>query len=179
MRKKDGASKAGRNLWKQKLERADKKEAAVVEPWLKKDIAVDLVKTGQALLSIPRQHFQSIEALIAASLYIRQAGVRIGKIAGKDLVPDHALALSGIVSDELVAVSLKHEHAIQYLRREEVEMGWIEIPGTGNQKMAGQTATVRPGWALIQYQSIPLGWIKILQNRINNYYPKEWRILRK
>lgn len=179
LRKKDGANKAGRNLWKQKLERADKKEAGIIEPWLKKDIAVDLLKIGQALLAIPRQHFQSIEALMAASLYIRQAGVRIGKIAGKELIPDHALALSSIVNDKLVAVSLKHEYAIQYLRREEVEMRWIEISGRENQKMAGQTATVRPGWTLLQYQSAPLGWIKILQNRINNYYPKEWRILKK
>ncbi|MCB9291905.1 MAG: hypothetical protein H6559_02045 [Lewinellaceae bacterium] len=25
--------------------------------------------------------------------------------------------------------------------------------------------------------SMPLGWIKGLKNRINNYFPREWRIL--
>ena len=32
------------------------------------------------------------------------------------------------------------------------------------------------GWALACYQAQPMGWIKGLKNRINNYYPKEWRI---
>ncbi|WP_462243937.1 methyltransferase RsmF C-terminal domain-like protein [Ferruginibacter sp.] len=35
------------------------------------------------------------------------------------------------------------------------------------------------GWALISYRQLSLGWVKILSNRINNYYPKEWRILNK
>jgi NOL1/NOP2/fmu family ribosome biogenesis protein len=34
------------------------------------------------------------------------------------------------------------------------------------------------GWALMMYESMPLGWAKILPNRINNYYPKELRILK-
>ena len=31
-------------------------------------------------------------------------------------------------------------------------------------------------WILISYQGIGLGWCKNLGNRLNNYYPKEWRI---
>jgi NOL1/NOP2/fmu family ribosome biogenesis protein len=31
---------------------------------------------------------------------------------------------------------------------------------------------------LVKYQGHPLGWINVLQNRINNYYPKELRILK-
>ncbi|MEG0796094.1 MAG: RNA methyltransferase [Odoribacter sp.] len=31
-------------------------------------------------------------------------------------------------------------------------------------------------WLLISYQHIALGWCKNLGNRLNNYYPKEWRI---
>jgi NOL1/NOP2/fmu family ribosome biogenesis protein len=38
---------------------------------------------------------------------------------------------------------------------------------------------VGSGWAVVTYRSLPLGWIKLLQNRVNNYYPKEWRILNK
>ena len=31
-------------------------------------------------------------------------------------------------------------------------------------------------WALISYKKHPLGWVKKVGNRINNYFPKEYRI---
>ena len=56
--------------------------------------------------------------MIADVAYIRKAGVPMVN-SGKELVPDHALAVSTIVSGETVAISLKEE-ALQYLRKEEV-----------------------------------------------------------
>jgi NOL1/NOP2/fmu family ribosome biogenesis protein len=35
------------------------------------------------------------------------------------------------------------------------------------------------GWATVKYRDVALGLVKILPNRINNYYPREWRILNK
>lgn len=32
------------------------------------------------------------------------------------------------------------------------------------------------GWAILCYQGLPLGLIKNLGSRSNNYYPTEWRI---
>jgi NOL1/NOP2/fmu family ribosome biogenesis protein len=32
------------------------------------------------------------------------------------------------------------------------------------------------GWSLMTFEGHPLGWAKLLPNRINNYYPKEIRI---
>ncbi len=32
------------------------------------------------------------------------------------------------------------------------------------------------GWQLVKYSGLNLGWIKVLEQRINNYYPSEWRI---
>ncbi|HAP01108.1 MAG TPA: hypothetical protein DCQ93_04195, partial [Bacteroidetes bacterium] len=32
------------------------------------------------------------------------------------------------------------------------------------------------GWLLAQYENHPLGWLKSLGNRMNNYFPTEWRI---
>ena len=34
------------------------------------------------------------------------------------------------------------------------------------------------GWHVVNFQNNPLGWINILENRVNNYYPKELRILK-
>ncbi|TAJ53096.1 MAG: hypothetical protein EPO58_10940, partial [Chitinophagaceae bacterium] len=28
------------------------------------------------------------------------------------------------------------------------------------------------------FEELPLGWVKVLPNRVNNYYPAEWRILK-
>jgi len=99
--------------------------------------------------------------IIADNLYIRKAGVAIGKVAGKDLIPDHSLAVSTIISSEIVGISLKLNEALQYLRKEEV-------------KTDGEVK----GWALVLYEGVKLGWIKVLSTRTNNYYPKEWRILK-
>jgi NOL1/NOP2/fmu family ribosome biogenesis protein len=32
------------------------------------------------------------------------------------------------------------------------------------------------GWILARFEGHNLGWLKVLKNRSNNYYPKEWRI---
>jgi NOL1/NOP2/fmu family ribosome biogenesis protein len=34
------------------------------------------------------------------------------------------------------------------------------------------------GWQLVSYKGFKLGWVNALSNRINNYYPKEMRILK-
>jgi len=83
---------------------------------------------------------------------------------GKDMVPDHELALSLIINkDEFLQTQLTKDQAIQYLRRDNIT--GLEI----NDK----------GWSLMCYEGQPLGWAKLLPNRINNYYPKEIRILSK
>jgi NOL1/NOP2/fmu family ribosome biogenesis protein len=66
-----------------------------------------------------------------------------------------------MMTEKFVAVSLKKDDALQYLRRQEVKID------TGHK-----------GWCLVRYEGLNLGWVKVLRNRINNYYPKEWRILK-
>ena len=97
--------------------------------------------------------------MVSADLYIRSAGVVVGSMTGKELIPDHALALSTLLNLKFVTVPLKKEEALQYLRKEEVKI-----------------SALHKGWAVVQYEGMNLGWIKILENRSNNYYPKEWRI---
>jgi len=88
-----------------------------------------------------------------------QWGLRVGQIKGKTLVPDHALALSLSINSKIPTIEVSKADALAYLRREPLSLPSIE-----------------KGWALIQYEGINLGWVKVLPNRINNYFPKEWRI---
>ena len=78
---------------------------------------------------------------------------------GKDLVPNHELAISLIVGSELPKLKLSREQSISYLKRDELRI----------------QADIR-GWALMCFEGHPLGWAKILDNRLNNYFPKEIRI---
>ena len=77
------------------------------------------------------------------------------------LVPDHSLALSMVISEEIPFNEVVYEQAIKYLQRQDVNF-----------------ETVKKGWQLMQYKGHNLGWINVLPNRINNYYPKELRILK-
>jgi 16S rRNA C967 or C1407 C5-methylase (RsmB/RsmF family)/NOL1/NOP2/fmu family ribosome biogenesis protein len=143
------------------LQKASKNELAIIQPWLQQDSLVQLWKQKEDLFAFP-QTLEKELLTIVDNVYVRRAGTTIGKIAGTDLIPDHALAVSTLVNGSIVAVTLKKEEAIQYLRKDEVSI-----------------ATTHKGWTLVQFEQYNLGWIKVLQNRINNYYPQGWRILKR
>jgi NOL1/NOP2/fmu family ribosome biogenesis protein len=67
--------------------------------------------------------------------------------------------MSNYRSDLLPSIELNYDDAILYLQKN-------DMPSQGNAK----------GWHLMKYKNYALGWAKLLGNRINNAYPKEWRI---
>lgn len=96
-----------------------------------------------------QQHFRVI-----------QAGTPLAELKGNKLVPDHALALSvHLNGNHFTQIELNKEEALNFLRKEA-----LSIPYHNR------------GFGLVTYDSIPLGWVNILDHRINNLYPKEWRI---
>jgi 16S rRNA C967 or C1407 C5-methylase (RsmB/RsmF family)/NOL1/NOP2/fmu family ribosome biogenesis protein len=117
-------------------------------------------KVNDDWMAINSQHRDSLN-LLQHHLYIKKSGVRIGKLAGRDLIPDHDLALSNIVNkDAVLQTELSYEDAILYLRRENLTLN-----------------TDKKGWSLMTFGGLAMGWAKLLPNRVNNYYPKELRIL--
>jgi NOL1/NOP2/fmu family ribosome biogenesis protein len=95
-------------------------------------------------------------------LRVKKSGVRMGRLIRGELIPDHELALSALVSDNLQLFQLDKENAVRFLRRDE-----LQGPVTGK------------GWFLVAYEAVHLGWIKISQGRVKNNYPMNWRILMK
>jgi 16S rRNA C967 or C1407 C5-methylase (RsmB/RsmF family)/NOL1/NOP2/fmu family ribosome biogenesis protein len=160
LQKKEGAAFAGIKPGKTKTEKLSKSEEAIVQPWLQEDADLVLFKQKDDIIALPSCLEKEILVLQSA-LYIKKAGITLGKLAGKDLIPDHALAVSTIINKNIVCIELSREQAIQYLRREEMPLD-----------------TLHKGWALVAYHGHNLGWIKVLSNRFNNYYPKEWRIVK-
>ncbi|HQR91962.1 MAG: hypothetical protein B7Y15_08015 [Bacteroidetes bacterium 24-39-8] len=112
-----------------------------------------------AIRAIPEQWMAEI-GLLASHLYIKKAGIEIGSLKGRDLVPAHELALSSLLQAGFPVLEIDLEQALLYLKRKDLVLN-------------GQN-----GWNLLQYCGLSLGWVKVLPNRINNYYPAQWRILK-
>jgi 16S rRNA C967 or C1407 C5-methylase (RsmB/RsmF family)/NOL1/NOP2/fmu family ribosome biogenesis protein len=143
-----------------KAERLTKAQEQIVASWLRPVTNFQWLKQKEEVLLLPDNLATALPTLQQA-LYIKKAGITIGKLVHNELVPHHDFAMSNYVSDAIVRVALNKEEALQYLRRN-------NVVSTNNYK----------GWALVQYAQQSLGWVKLLQNRVNNYYPKEWRILK-
>jgi 16S rRNA C967 or C1407 C5-methylase (RsmB/RsmF family)/NOL1/NOP2/fmu family ribosome biogenesis protein len=141
-----------------KIEAALSKDKALLQSFLKEDRAI--IKDGDiyfALTETALHHFLHLRSV----LNIQYKGVELGQIMKNKLVPSHSLALSTIISDNVSRTEFAYEEAILYLQRQDLKL---------------ETETT--GWQLVTFQNKPLGWINALPNRINNYYPKELRILK-
>lgn len=119
-----------------------------------------LFKQGESIRTFTRQYWKELQVL-AKSLYIKKAGIELGTIKGKDLIPAHDLAMSILPKENFPVIALSREEALSYLRRKDLIV-----------------ENAAKGWNLVSYRSLSLGWVKVLSNRINNYYPSEWRILK-
>lgn len=128
--------------------------------WLKKDTPLFFIQHQNKTLIIP-ECIKNELIVLQEHLYLKKAGIEAGTEKGDDLIPDHSLALSRVISTEIPAIELSQNEALDYLRKNELSLS----SGT-------------KGWVLMRYQGINLGWAKLLGNRINNYYPTSWRILK-
>ena len=146
---------------KNKQQKFPANEIEVIKPYLNDPADLFFIKQNEELIALPLAVEHDL-AIIRSALYIKKAGVKLGTIIRNELIPHHELALSTIIADGVRRIEVDKETALQYLRRFPMELG-----------------TNDTGWALITHEQLPLGWIKILPNRINNYYPVSWRILNK
>lgn len=128
--------------------------------WLRHDADVKIFQTTMGnVLALPAD-LENDFLLLDKHLKIKWFGTPIGEFKGKDFVPDHALALSLLASEQLKGIDLSLEQALRFLKKET-----FELP-------EGSPT----GWLLCRYGGLNLGWIKALPNRMNNYLPPERRI---
>lgn len=153
--KKKGFDHSQSNRSKLIFENCSRKEMDLLSKWTVKDLQ---------FVKAPDNHFYASDFSanelneIAKSLYITLPGVELGSIIRDEFIPAHALALSGLGSATIADFQLTLEEALSYLR--------------GDSLSGGELA----GWHIARFNDQALGWIKVLKNRSNNYYPKEWRI---
>jgi len=146
-------------LKEQVLSLPSKQEILQINAFINIPAAYALFKQSDSVRAIQKQWVNDLQ-ILAKCLYIKKAGIETATIKGKDVVPSHELALSLLPMDAIPRAGLTKEQALQYLRRKELVL------------------EAEKGWTLVHYCGLLLGWIKVLPNRINNYYPAEWRILK-
>lgn len=93
------------------------------------------------------------------NVYFKKTGTTLGELKHSDFLPHHEFAQSIYLSTSAPKIELTKEQAIAFLKKENLNI------------------KAEKGICLMTYKNQGLGWAKVLDNRINNYLPKEFRIL--
>ena len=128
--------------------------------YLKDPESFFVLQKDEVIYAIPN-HILPLFQFMEKKFYVRQAGIRIGEMKGATLQPAHELALNRHLRKDLPLYNFSLEEAIRYLRCDAV-----------------QCPDAPKGWTLAAYEDFPLGWMKVLDGRVNNYFPKELRVLK-
>jgi 16S rRNA C967 or C1407 C5-methylase (RsmB/RsmF family)/NOL1/NOP2/fmu family ribosome biogenesis protein len=121
--------------------------------------ALQLIQKEDDFYAISAAHHAFYQQTQRSYKWIKR-GIALGKMIRKDMIPDHELAMyQGVEFQERVELDLKQ--ALMYLKKDT-----FVLPDTPK------------GWHLASFQGLPLGWVKNLGNRMNNYYPSTYRILK-
>jgi 16S rRNA C967 or C1407 C5-methylase (RsmB/RsmF family)/NOL1/NOP2/fmu family ribosome biogenesis protein len=161
LRKRGGVSTAYRGSFRAGVGLLGKKDKELVSPWVASPDAYTYLLTGETVRALPSALATDI-AHVSSVLPVREAGVAVGQLMRKELVPDPALALSSLLSPGVARVALDDAQALAYLRKDE-----LRLEGAPR------------GWALVTHDGSGIGWVKVLEGRVNNYYPKQWRVLKR
>ncbi len=113
----------------------------------------------ETIHNFPEQ-FESILKSIIWDLNPIKIGCEIGQNIKGKIKYSHELAFSHeLKKDAFELIEVSYEDAIRFLQKKVLS----EVPNIKS-------------WGLIAFQNQPLGWVKKVGGRLNNYYPKEFRI---
>lgn len=136
------------------------KPFSVPADWLRADEEMAYSLEEDTLRVIPQRWFP-LYRQARERLRVLHAGVTMGTLKGRDLLPHQSLALSTLLHQETFpAVDLTWQQAVAYLRKEA-----FPLP-----------ADTPRGFTLLTYGRQPLGFAKNIGQRANNLYPQEWRV---
>lgn len=122
-----------------------------------------VIKKAGTNPNLAEKHTINGEKLIAEAkkkLHIIAHGVKASTTKGKNVVPDHSLALMINGKNDFPKIEINYETAIKYLRREAITL----------------ESNAPKGIVTLTFKGLAIGFAKNLGNRANNLYPQEWRI---
>lgn len=99
-------------------------------------------------------------SLLQKMINITKFGTPLASCIKNSFNPESELSFSTVLKSEAFSKSeLSHAEALQFLAKENPELN-----------------NVPKSWQVMTFKDVPLGFIKGLGSRYNNYYPKEWRL---
>jgi 16S rRNA C967 or C1407 C5-methylase (RsmB/RsmF family)/NOL1/NOP2/fmu family ribosome biogenesis protein len=117
-----------------------------------------ILKWGDEVFAVPCDPDNYLH--LFQNLKVVKAGTKIFTVKNNDYLPSHELGLSAQIKNS----AFPHEEtglagAISYMRRDSFFL-----------KNASK------GWNIMTYKGVNLGFVNNIDNRVNNYFPVEWRI---
>jgi NOL1/NOP2/fmu family ribosome biogenesis protein len=138
-----------------------RKNTEEIKKWLTNADEYDFIEWNKNIHAILKNQIADLTVL-AKYLHLKNAGIMMGELLKEKLLPDHHLALSSALSPSINRIDVTKEEAQKYLKKDTLIL----------------TQKYEQGIYLITYEGLGLGWVKVLQNRINNYLPTHFRILK-
>jgi len=156
-KKNEVASNDSVRKQKMHFEKFDRKKYSL-DGFVKNPAQFSFLDLNGRIIGFPEEKLKEFTTVSSVTKVIG-GYLAIGEIKGKDLIPDHSLSMSVCLEQPFPIISLSNDEALLYLSRKDLKL-----------------ESEHTGWCTIKFQDQPLGFIKKLSNRINNYYPVEWRI---
>ena len=158
IRKKDGSdSYPISKKMKSRFENMPK-QFAEIRNWLSTSDSEFFAKS-EFLIAFPESKIPVLNALSDQLRFI-SFGLPVAQFKKNDLLPEHTFALSVDRNPDIFdSIELDLRDALLFQKKDEIRI-----------------SSTTKGWLLVKYQGVPLGFVKNLGNRANNYFPKEWRI---
>jgi 16S rRNA C967 or C1407 C5-methylase (RsmB/RsmF family)/NOL1/NOP2/fmu family ribosome biogenesis protein len=134
-----------------------KNELVTAEKWIQ--FTDDrILKWGNEIFSLPcsRDEYSHLFHY----LKVVKPGTKLFTVKNNDCLPTHELSLSQLLKkDAFPEYEIELREAIGFLRRDKIVLN-----------------NIQDGWNLLRYKGVNLGFVKNIGNRVNNYFPVEWRI---
>lgn len=143
----------------QGLEVTSRRQAQAFTDWIRQESPeLRVVHRGSQAFAVAKSCVDDLIDRLDV-LKIITVGVPLGEWKKHGVVPGHGLVLSEIFAREKFPMeNLDWESALRYLRREPIE------------------TSLPDGIGYVGYHGHPLGFVKQIGQRSNNWYPQEWRI---
>jgi len=117
-----------------------------------------LFKWGDELFAAPCAMDDYIH--LYNTLKVVRTGTKIYSVKNNKYLPSHELALSLYLKNDVFQPNeITLSEALSFMRRD-------------NFSLAGASK----GWNIVTYKGVNLGFVNNIGNRVNNYFPVEWRI---
>lgn len=113
----------------------------------------------QQLMALAMEE-NEIKALEKSGFYFTKKGIELGELKGETFIPGTELSRQNMELSYPV-YNLSYDEALSYL-----SMGGLNLN------------TSQKGFFLVEFEGMPLGFVKHLGNRTNNLYRKDWRLRR-